>query len=174
MWGPHGGDGYRLRSSETWHRVVWCQNSLRSQKRVFLTRLRVSRRRNRQCPEVTTHSSHKLQLREQAPRSARNCRLLTSIGLFTGLRIDVLVTVMYYTAWNVGLGDSGLWAAVTHLQQPWLLYVPTTSVYKQDNVLQRNMEARSCNHCCRGKAVLHMWMSICGLSYQAREAHERC
>jgi len=32
--------------------------------------------------------------------------------------------------------------------------------YKTHNVRKRNIEARSCNHCCSGKAVLHI-LRVC-------------
>jgi hypothetical protein len=52
------------------------------------------------CPAVASHRSVANFNYENNGHfwSARNCRLLTSIGLFTGLRIDVFVTFVHYIA----------------------------------------------------------------------------
>jgi hypothetical protein len=44
-------------------------------------------------------------------------------------------------------------------------------VNKTDSVRKRNIEARSCNHYCCGKAVSIILLSVCSLSYPACNAH---
>jgi hypothetical protein len=46
------------------------------------------------------------------------------------------------------------------------------NVTTQAMIVQQNVEARSRNHCCRGKAItITYWVDVCNLSYPARNAH---